>query len=47
MDQINARFGRDTVKVASCGTEKKWVLRSEFKSPAYTTRFKEIPVIKI
>ena len=47
MDQINARFGRDTVKVASCGTTKKWILRSEFKSPAYTTRFKEIPVIKI
>lgn len=47
MDQINARFGRDTVKVASCGTKKAWILKSEFKSPAYTTRFKEIPTIKI
>lgn len=47
MDQINERFGRDTVKVASCGTKKSWILRSQFKSPAYTTRWDELPLISL
>lgn len=47
IDQINKRFGQDTLKIASCGTKKAWTLRSQFKSPAYTTRWSDLPKINI
>ncbi len=49
MDQINARFGRDTVKLAVQGFEStsKWKLRQEKLSPCYTTRWEDILTIKV
>jgi len=42
MDKINARFGNDSVKFASCGTQKHWQMRSEFRSPRFTTQWTEL-----
>jgi len=42
LDQLNRRFGRDTVRLATVGFEKGWKLRSEHLSPGYTTRFAEL-----
>ena len=42
LDQLNRRYRRDTVRVATIGFEKGWKLRSEHLSPACTTRFAEL-----
>jgi DNA polymerase V len=42
MDEINARFGSDTVKFAACGTKKHWQMRSEHRSNRYTTHWGEL-----
>lgn len=47
LDGINARFGRDTIKIAAqgCGARPSDTRRSQ-KSPSWTTNFAEIPVAK-
>ena len=43
LDGLNARFGRDTVKVAAAGTHQRWVARAENKTQCFTTRWTELP----
>ncbi|WP_454859360.1 Y-family DNA polymerase [Rhizobium binxianense] len=42
MDALNRRYGRDTVAIATGGTRKAWGLRSDQRSPRYTTRWAEL-----
>jgi DNA polymerase V len=42
MDNLNARYGRDAVRVAAQGFERKWRLRQERLSPCYTTRLEDL-----
>ncbi|MCF8173076.1 MAG: Y-family DNA polymerase [Candidatus Methylopumilus sp.] len=44
MDAINAEFGRDTVRTGANGTEKRWAMRSENRSPRFTTQWDELPI---
>lgn len=46
IDRINDRWGRNTVQYASSGLTKPWCMSQEHKSPAYTTRWDELPVVK-
>jgi DNA polymerase V len=46
MDAINAEFGRDTVRTGASGIEKRWAMRSENRSPGFTTRWDELPVVR-
>ena len=46
VDQLNRRHGRDTVRFAAVGTMKPWKHRTDRKSPSYTTRWKELPVVQ-
>lgn len=46
MDKMNETYGRNTVKLAIQGTGRKWKLRQEQLSPAYTSDWNEILVIK-
>jgi len=46
LDRINSRWGRNTVQYASSGLAKPWCMSQERKSPAYTTRWNELPVVK-
>jgi len=46
VDQINRRWGRDTIQSAAAGLVKEWRFRQLKKSPAYTTRWSELPVVK-
>ncbi len=46
LDQINARWGADTIRYGLTGTGKAWEMRQERKSPAYTTNWRELPVVK-
>ena len=46
MDAINAEFGRDTVRTGANGTDKRWAMRSENRSPRFTTRWDELPIAR-
>lgn len=44
LDNINGRWGRNTLQYAAEGIGKPWAMRQDFKSPAYTTRWQELPL---
>ncbi len=43
MDQINATWGRGTLRSAAEGIQKEWRMRSGSKSPGYTTCWDHLP----
>ncbi|WP_161887908.1 Y-family DNA polymerase [Pontibacter russatus] len=43
MDGLTDRFGRGKVRVATQGFDNSWQLRSDYKSPGYTTNINELP----
>lgn len=45
LDDVNRRFGRGTLVVATTGMRKVWAVKADMKSPAYTTRLAEVPVV--
>ena len=42
LDQINAKYGRDTVFIGSIGLERDWLSRAADPPKFYTTRWKEL-----
>ncbi|SDX58034.1 DNA polymerase V [Nitrosomonas oligotropha] len=42
MDQINARMGRGTLKLASEGFKQPWKMKQGNKNPNYTTCWDEL-----
>jgi DNA polymerase V len=42
LDAINARFGRETLRIASTGAARPWRARQQQLSPRYTTRAAEM-----
>ena len=46
LDRINARWGRGALRLAREGFEPPWALRQEQRSPAYTTRWDDLPVVR-
>jgi DNA polymerase V len=42
-DRINQKFGRSTIRLAAEGYSKPWAMRAQLKSPAYTTRWSDLP----
>ena len=42
LDKINQRYGKGTARFATEGYDKQWVMHSEKKTPAYTTRFDSV-----
>ncbi|MEN8135453.1 MAG: Y-family DNA polymerase [Thermodesulfobacteriota bacterium] len=46
LDKINRKWGRNTLQFAAAGVKKSWRMRQSFKSPAYTTNWREIPVVR-
>jgi DNA polymerase V len=47
LDEINSKFGRDTLKIAVQSSGQKWKLRQEKLSPCYTTRWDEIIEVRV
>lgn len=45
MDNLNRNYGRETVRYAVMGYEKKWGMRQEFLSRRYTTRIEDIIIV--
>lgn len=46
MDAINSRFGNAVIRLAASGTKQEWQMRSNNKSPNYTTRWDELPIAR-
>jgi DNA polymerase V len=46
LDAINARFGSLTIQYAVAGVKKPWTMRSDMRSPRYTSVWSEIPMVK-
>ncbi len=47
VDKINMLMGKDKIRLAAQGFERRWKLRQERLSPCYTTRFSDILTIDI
>jgi DNA polymerase V len=47
MDQINAKYGSNTIRIAVQGSGQRWKLRQEKLSPCYTTRWSDIISVKV
>jgi DNA polymerase V len=46
MDKINSRYGKGTLRVAAEGYEKAWIMKQDYLSLCYTTRWSDIVKIK-
>lgn len=46
LDKLNLAYGRGTLRMASEGHEKKWLLKHEYLSKGYTTRWSDIIKVK-
>ena len=46
LDAVNARFGKKTMVLGSEGTRRAWGMRAEHRSPRYTTRISDLPVVR-
>jgi DNA polymerase V len=46
LDQINKRFGKKAMLLASEGMKRPWQLRAGHRSPRYTTRLSDLPVVR-
>ncbi|MSQ49213.1 MAG: Y-family DNA polymerase [Betaproteobacteria bacterium] len=46
MDAVNAVYGRDTVRTGASGTNRRWAMRSAYRSPRFTARWDELPVAR-
>ena len=46
MDAVNREYGRNTLRSAAQGVTSRWATRSENRSPSYTTRWEELPVVR-
>jgi len=46
IDRINRAQGKGSVFMASQGTSAPWYMRQQFRSPEYTTNWKELPIAK-
>ena len=45
LDAVNARLGRGTLRFGTEGFRQPWAMRQAHRSPAYTTRWEEVPVV--
>jgi DNA polymerase V len=45
LDALNRNHGRGAVAFAACGTQRAWSLRSEQRSPRFTTDWQELLVV--
>lgn len=44
VDRLNQVYGRNTVTIAAAGTQQTWASRAAMLTPAYTTRWSDLPV---
>jgi len=47
LDQVNAKWGRETLSLAASGIERTWSMKQVHRSPRYTTVWNELPTAKL
>ena len=47
LDAVNHRYGRKTLVLGSEGFQRSWATRADHRSPRYTTRIDDLPVVRI
>lgn len=47
LDKINLHHGRGSLRIGSEGTVQKWAMRQNYRSPAYTTRWSDVPMVQV
>lgn len=48
LDGLNRRYGRGTVLLSSTGLDgdrRRWAMKQERRTPQYTTRWEDMPVV--
>lgn len=45
MDKINTTYGKNSIYIAAEGVHNKWAMRQAYRSPSYTSRWDELPII--
>ena len=46
LDAVNGKHGRMTVVPAAQGFKRPWKMRADMKSPAWTTRIEDLPIVQ-
>ncbi len=46
MDQVNRLYGCGMLRTGASGTKQRWSMRSENRSPRFTTQRDELPVVR-
>lgn len=46
VDAVNREYGRNTLRSGATGIRNRWAMRSENRSPCYTTRWDELPEVR-
>jgi DNA polymerase V len=46
MDRVNEAYGKRSVQLAGAGLKRDWTMKRQMKSPAYTTRWSDVPVAR-
>ncbi|KTD82233.1 Y-family DNA polymerase [Legionella waltersii] len=46
LDAVNAKYGRHTLRLAAEGNTKPWAMRAQLRSPCFTTKWEELPIVK-
>ena len=47
LDTLNTDYGARTVRVGNVGGKRPaWAMRQAFRSPRYTTNWRELPVVR-
>jgi DNA polymerase V len=47
MDRVNRTAGKGTIHVGSAGIHNAWAMKRNHMTPAYTTRWPELPVARV
>jgi DNA polymerase V len=46
MDNVNGRFGRNMIRPAVSGVDRRWTAKADYLSLRYTTRLTEIVTVR-
>lgn len=49
LDDLNRRYGKGTVAIGSAGTsgdKRAWSMKADRRTPAYTTRWEDMPIVR-
>jgi DNA polymerase V len=46
VDRVNEAYGKRSVQLTGAGLKREWTMKRQMKSPAYTTRWSDVPVVR-